>query len=285
MGSHEQFELVRLRNGAAAIRDLAVGELCHPSIGPAAEARVLYVDQLHLRKRLADIDGEPVVWDVGLGGAANALTVLRETRGSNTDVRLLSFDRSLEALLFAVQHAEELGYFDTYTQISCDLLDAHEVIFRDESRSVHWTYHQGDFPTQLASGALDSLPAPHAILFDAYSPKRNPDMWTRELFSNLFSRLDPNRPCQLATYSRSTMLRVSLLLAGFFVGIGRASGRKEETTVASNDLAMLDEPLGKQWLERATRSSSAEPLESSIYEQRPLSISSRSQLLRHSQFS
>ena len=45
-----------------------------------AEAEALYVNQLRLRERLADHAGEFVIWDVGLGAAANALTVLRATR-------------------------------------------------------------------------------------------------------------------------------------------------------------------------------------------------------------
>ena len=48
-------------------------------------------------------------------------------------------------------------------------------------------------------------------------------MWSQPLFAELYRLLDPARPCALATYSRSTMLRVALLLAGFFVGTGDAT--------------------------------------------------------------
>ena len=83
------FELVRLPNGATAIRDKTVGEVCHPTVGPAAEAEALYVDQLRLKDRMTQANGRFVVWDVGLGGAANAVTVLRETRESDAAVRLV----------------------------------------------------------------------------------------------------------------------------------------------------------------------------------------------------
>jgi hypothetical protein len=39
------------------------------------------------------------------------------------------------------------------------------------------------------------------------------------------------------------MLRVTLLLAGFFVGRGMPTGLKEETTVAANTRSLLDDPL------------------------------------------
>ena len=90
-------------------------------------------------------------------------------------------------------------------------------------------------------------------------------MWTLPLFTNLFHLLDPQRPCALTTYSRSTILRVTLLLAGFFVGVGHATGMKEETTIAANTLDLIAEPLDARWLERARRSDSAEPMHEPVY--------------------
>ena len=88
----------------------------------------------------------------------------------------------------------------------------------------------------------------------------------------------------MPTYSRSTLLRVTLLLAGFFVGAGHATGEKEETTIAANTLDLLEEPLSRDWLQRARRSRSAEPLWEPVYRQAPLSPESWEKLSRHPQF-
>src|SRR5204863_1494621 len=128
-----------------------------------------------------------------------------------------------------------------------------------------------DFPTFIARSEADALPKPHAIMFDAFSPAKNPEMWTQPLFSNIFRLLEPKRPCALPTYSRSTMLRVTLLLAGFFVGVGHATGEKEETTLAANSMELIEEPLERRWLSRARRSTSAEPLWEPVYRQSRLS--------------
>ena len=109
-------------------------------------------------------------------------------------------------------------------------------------------------------------------------------MWTVPLFADLFRRLDPERPCALANYTRSTMARVTMLLGGFFVGVGHPSGLKEETTVAANRPDLLDELLDRAWLERAKSSHSAEPLDGLVYRQAPLSPETRDQLQRHPQF-
>ena len=109
-------------------------------------------------------------------------------------------------------------------------------------------------------------------------------MWTVGLFSSIHRLLDPARPCALATYSRSTLLRVSLLVAGFYVGAGHATGEKDQTTIAANTLDLIDAPLDRRWLGRARRSTSAEPLDSAQYRQAPLTEATWDRLLAHPQF-
>ena len=70
------YRLVKLANGAHSVHSVAHHETFHPVIGPVAEAEALYVRQLRLVERLQRHTGEFVLWDVGLGAAANALTAL-----------------------------------------------------------------------------------------------------------------------------------------------------------------------------------------------------------------
>jgi tRNA U34 5-methylaminomethyl-2-thiouridine-forming methyltransferase MnmC len=249
-----------------------------------AEAEALYVRQLDLAARVRAHRGEFVVWDVGLGAAANALTVLRATRDCECALKLLSFDNTVEPLRFGLEAAETLGYFTGYEDAVATLLAHNAARFADGRRVADWTLHLADFPGLLEQAPARDLPRPHAILFDAFSPATNPAMWTQPLFARLYALLDPQRPCALATYSRSTMLRVSLLLAGFFVGAGHATGEKEETTIAANTRALLTDPLDRRWLQRARRSTSAEPMWEPVYRQARLSPSSWERLLAHPQF-
>jgi hypothetical protein len=324
--------LVYLRNGARSIRSLAEAETFHPVIGPAIEAEALYVRQLRLPERVSAASGEFVIWDVGLGAAANALTAIRLIRESLKDkpaqLRLVSFDRTSDAAAFALEHAAELGYVAGYESALAGLVKNHSVQFRDGWLNIEWTLESGDFPAWLvqtvAEGILPAIesgvppggkvvgntaraenssanpggrllpstagetaavtPAPHAILFDPFSPKKNPAMWTVPLFAGLFRQLDPQRPCALANYTRSTMARVTMLLGGFFVGVGHPSGLKEETTVAANRIDLLDEPLDRDWLARAKCSHSAEPLSGGFYRQAPLSAETWEKLRQHPQF-
>lgn len=292
MSSEPAYKLVQLANGVHSLHSLEYRETLHPAIGPVAEAEVLYVRQLRLIERLRRHEGEFVIWDVGLGAAANALTIVRagetearqEPRPVPCAIRLLSFDCTVEPLRFALQHKETLGYFNDFEPRLRQLMDTGHTSFHHGARRIQWDLHLADFPTLLGRTEARHLPKPHAILFDPYSPTTNPAMWTLPLFTNLFQLLNPGSPCALTTYSRGTLLRVTLLLAGFFVGPGRASGRKEETTIAANTLDLIDLPLDEDWLQRARRSRSAEPMREPVHRQAPLSTSTWEQLARHPQW-
>ena len=288
MQSNSGYKLVQLAGGAHSVHSLAHCETFHPVIGPVAEAEALYVRQLDLPARVQRHAGEFVIWDVGLGAAANALTVLRATRDLPCAIRLVSFDHTLKPLEFALHHADALGYFGGYETHLQTLVQAHHASFQDAEQRVEWELHLGDFPTLLTHALSHlptrSIPAPHAILFDAYSPAKNPAMWSAPLFANLFRLLDPQRPCAMPTYSRSTMLRVTLLLAGFFVGAGHATGEKEETTIAANASGLIAEPLDHKWLQRAQNSTSAEPLWEPVYRQARLASPTWEKLRQHPQF-
>lgn len=278
------YKLVQLASGDFSLHSLAYGETFHPVIGPVAEAEALYVNQLGLRERLKNHSGEFIIWDVGLGAAANALTVLHAARGLPTPLQLISFDNTTEPLEFALQNTAALGYFGDYESHTQALLNQRTAQFTNGAHPVNWQFHLGDFPTLLAQPLAQSWPKPHAILFDAFSPAKNPAMWSLPLFTKLFRLLDPHRPCALPTYSRSTIMRVTLLLAGFYVGVGHATGEKEETTIAANTLDLISEPLNQRWLDRARRSHSAEPLHDDVYKIGPLTAESWEKLRTHPQF-
>jgi tRNA U34 5-methylaminomethyl-2-thiouridine-forming methyltransferase MnmC len=282
--STSAYRIVRLANGAHSVHSLAHHETFHPVVGPVAEAEALYVRQLGLAERVKAHQGEFVVWDVGLGAAANALTALRAMRDIPCAIRLLSFDHTLEPLAFALKHGDSLGYLRGYEAHLERLLCDHRCAFQDGPQNVEWEMHLADFPTLLNQPRTRKLDKPHVIMFDAFSPATNAVMWTLPLFSNLFRLLAPDRPCALPTYSRSTMLRVTLLLAGFYVGVGHATGEKEETTVAANTPELIAEPLDRRWLQRARRSTSAEPLREPVYRQARLSPATWEKLRQHAQF-
>ena len=288
----EEFELVALANGVVSLRATRNGQTFHPVVGPAAEARAVHLAGSRLLERVhAGGDREFTVWDIGLGAGANATAAigcLKAGYQGGGNVHLLSFDRTLDALSFALEHSAVLGYPGDYrTHMEALRRDGSVVIPLSAAGSrLHWRLYLADFPARLASPVL--LPAPDAIFFDPYSPAVNAEMWTLELFTALHARLSPEAPCLLTTYTRSTAVRVTLLLAGFYVGLGPSTGEKDQTTVAANDLVLLEEPLNCTWLEKKVyASTNAAPLRSGAtpLAQAPIGGGDYARLRAHPQFS
>ncbi len=284
----ERFELVPLAGGIHSLRSLANGQTFHPVVGPAAEAEAVHVAGTRLVERANAMPGHClVIWDVGLGAAANALAAVRALVAGYRhaeEVMMFSFDRSLGALEFALANAKTLGYPVGFEPVLRSLLTRRGVEIPVGDTKIFWRVVCDDFPTMLAHPA--KFFPPHAIFYDPYSPTVNPEMWTLETFAALRGRTDPAHPCLLTTYTRSTAVRVTLLLAGWFVGIGGATGEKDETTVATNTPALLDRPLPRLWLEKKVyASTNAAPLRAGADDTRgPISDEDFERLRAHPQF-
>src|SRR5438046_1898875 len=111
------YELVRLRNGTASLRSKSYDETLHPGVGPRMEGEALYTRQLRILERLAACSEPFVIWDVGLGAAANAISILRTTKGVAGNVHLISFDQTFEPLQFALAHSNELQYLQGFESL------------------------------------------------------------------------------------------------------------------------------------------------------------------------
>jgi len=250
------FELVTLRNGARAVRHRGHGEVMHPSVGPWNEARRLYVEQPRLAARLSQAGGPLRIYDVGLGAAANAAAAIAcaNDLGSarRRPLEVVSFEVDLAPLRLALADPEGFPFLVPFRE-------AAERVMREgrwEGGGVTWTLLEGDFTQRL-----EEAPGPaHLVYFDPFSPKQCPELWSPATLARVRARCEAEgEGCLLLTYSAATPTRVSLLLAGFYVGAGLSIGTKGETTVAATRREVLERPLGPDFLGRWRRSSSQAP--------------------------
>ncbi len=277
----DEFEIVTLKSGIKSIRSITRGQTFHPGIGPMAEAEILHVNQQRLLERAAETDPF-VIWDVGLGAGANVLAaisaLINSTQKISSRIEIHSFDKTISPLEFALQNATALGYLLPYQSQIQELMTHGQVRL---SAQITWHLHLSEFQRAIAE---PNFPAPHSVLYDPYSAAENLDMWTLEHFQNLRTRLDSRVPSLWSNYTRSTAVRVTLLLAGFYVGRGCSIGEKLETTLASNHLELLQDPLDQKWLERVRRSGNASPMRGPTYSEGPISEIDYELLVRAPQF-
>jgi queuine tRNA-ribosyltransferase len=252
------YEVHRAWEGFSSIRQISSGEIMHSRTDPIEEARQVYVEQTHLADRLRERSSDPLVlWDAGLGGAANVMAAIEcfETSAPNRPLRIVSFENDLDSLRLAVANLDCFSYLRP--EPANAILSAGE--WRSPRDGLRWTLLLGDFaPT------MNQAPPPDVIFYDMFSSKTSADLWTAAIFRQLFA-LCETRVTELATYSCSTANRAALLAAGFFLARGRNAGEKEETTVALTPTAARapfaqgSDFLSHSWLARWERSTAKFP--------------------------
>ena len=261
------YEVHVAEEGFASIRQISSGEIMHSHTPPMVEAQALYVDQSGLAERLrlpADADAataEPlVIWDLGLGAAANAMAAIRcyETeaaKGPVRPLRVISFESDLDSLRLAMTHKNRFEYL---RHSGPDALLARGTWKSRQFAGLDWELHVGDFWAK----ATEASARPDLVFFDFFSHKTDVACWQPAAFAELRRLLGDARPVELFTYSASTAVRVALLNAGFHVAIGTGTGVKKETIVALTPgyaTPCRYDLLGKPWLDRWRRSSAKFP--------------------------
>ncbi len=264
--SRGAFVVHETREGRFSIKHISSGEVMHPGSDPNLEAEELYVKQASIQERvMSEPETEIVLWDVGLGGAYNAMAAIRayeDKSRAHRDVpvarmRIVSFENDLDAMRLALLNVERQPHLKH---------PAPHVLLREGSwhskgLPLSWELLEGDFLAQMKNAPRASI-----IFYDPYSNKTNPELWTLETFQLLRS-CSADGDTELYSYTASTRIRAVLLAAGFFVARGASTGIKIETTLALTPAA-LDrrrktgnvDLLGPDWLARWERSDAKFPL-------------------------
>ena len=262
------YEVHTAPEGFASIRHIASGEIMHSRTQPMEEARSLYVEQSGLAERLRTEGGPLVIWDVGLGAAANAVAAIRcyeelAASGSVRDLRIVSFENDLDSLRLAMRHSDRFPYLRH--SAPAGILESGRWQSRQHA-GLSWELIPGDF-----HDTMSAAPAPPDIIFyDMYSAKTSGEHWSIDAFRRLLAAC-AGRPAELFTYTFSTAARAALLAAGFYVAKGRSAGEVAETTIALTPAALgtahRRELLSGEWLAKWTRSGAKFPAEIGTGEQ------------------
>jgi queuine tRNA-ribosyltransferase len=255
------YEVHRAWEGFASIRQISSGEIMHSRTAPMEEARKLYVEQSYLAERLRENpeDREPlVIWDVGLGGGANAMAAIEcyEKVSGERPLQIISFENDLDSLRLAFRQAPDFPYLRV-DATSAILADGHWQSPNDSDLS--WRLLPGDF-----FETMERATAPDLIFYDMFSTRSSAHLWTLGAFRKLFAACG-GRAAELFTYTCSTANRAALLASGFHLARGRNAGEKVETTIALTPAALPSpfagrrELLGSDWLAKWNRSAAKFP--------------------------
>jgi queuine tRNA-ribosyltransferase len=160
MAEHPRFEITACDSGFT-LRESLSGQLMHSSIGPWAEANTVYISPSDLERRLGVKSEAPLVlYDVGMGIAANAIAAVEKCRAlasaqQGRPLEIISFEKYPEALAQIVAEGDVFKYLTPYRETLNTLLQEKQVKMGDK---ISWKLIPGNFQE------LDLTPLPPADL-------------------------------------------------------------------------------------------------------------------------
>lgn len=223
MDEKNRYQLVETGDGSYSLFSSAYQESYHSRGGALTEARDRFIGPCRIRE-IAREKGEVSILEVGFGLGVNlaaTLYALKEVEGlEKISYTTTEMDRDLLAFLPQVPIPDELA---AEFAVVHELARAEQVV--DDGRELHLLV--GD-----ARETLTSIEGPFdAVYLDAFSPKKNPELWTVDFFRELHRLITPEG--LVSTYSMAARIRLAFLAAGFAIGPGPKAAHKTEGTLAS----------------------------------------------------
>lgn len=201
-----------------------------------SETRYVFLQQNQLPARFSHHDGDTfVIGETGFGTGLNFLATMKafleQTSQSGNALRLhfISFEKyplTRDDLRKALDAWPELAHFsqDLVKQWPLPVSGCHRLHFA--SGRIRLDLWFGDIKDMLpqvphqADGLVD------AWYLDGFSPAKNPEMWTQELFDGLARLARPN--ATLSTFTCAGFVRRGLIAAGFAMKKVKGHGSKRE---------------------------------------------------------
>lgn len=187
------------------------GETFHSDQGARSEALLKFAQATDLAQRSPQAVLR--LLDVCYGLGYNTAAALETIWGVNPNCRVEVVGLELDATV--PQAAIAPPFIDSWNPTTQAILQAIALQHHCATPRLQAQLWLGDarqtIQTLTASGFLAD-----AIFFDPFSPRRCPQLWTVEFFSQVARCLSPTG--KLATYSRSACVRSAMMAAGFRIG-------------------------------------------------------------------
>ena len=198
-----------------------VGESYHSQTGAVEEALKKYALPCKI-KELAK-KGKVVILDMFFGMGYNSAMAVSVALKENPDceVEVVGIENDPEIVKKIQEVNPKIDFFKHYKKLNLNNLEF-------TSGKVKVKLLLGDAREEVKKLAGEYF---DCVFYDPFSPKTSPEMWTEELFKEMFRVM--KRTAILATYSCARLGRDNMSKAGLFYDDGPCVGRRGPGTVAT----------------------------------------------------
>jgi chorismate dehydratase len=225
LGSYEE-ELTE--DGTQTLHSSFFNESCHSSSGAQEETRVNYLEGCQVLKK-AQQAPHLCLFEVGFGLGLGVKATFEALEKAQVQTPVTFISTELDPAL--IKYAQERTPLQAPSFPDWDQLELQGDFYLAQKGPHRLIILLGNARQSIKRLSQLKPPPFQAIYQDAFSPKRNPALWTYEWFCELkkYSAKD----VILSTYSSSGRIRLALLEAGFLVYKAPAFGPKRQSTRAS----------------------------------------------------
>jgi tRNA U34 5-methylaminomethyl-2-thiouridine-forming methyltransferase MnmC len=205
---HERI-LITTEDGSHSIRVPGLNENYHSTHGAIQESRHVFIEMGWKEIIKENYNHQPLnIFEMGFGTGLNALLTLIESETAGISVSY----HGLEAYPLEKELIGQLNYGklvdNGYWQNEFTAL--HDAPWNESVRiSDHFTLiKENNSLRDFIGNAYYDL-----VYFDAFAPDVQPELWTADIFRNLYSKMNPG--AILVTYSCKGQVKRNLRTAGF----------------------------------------------------------------------
>jgi tRNA U34 5-methylaminomethyl-2-thiouridine-forming methyltransferase MnmC len=223
--SPADYDLIATEDGSWTLYSHHFQEACHSHSGAVHETIFHYLKGCQLDLILAQ-QKKIKILEVGFGAGIGWQETYKLMQNyPEHELQFYSLELDPRLVSWSEPMAQDQGDFYILKKDNCTL----KVLIGDARKTIHHFSHE--------------LMGLDAIYQDAFSPKRNPSLWTTQWFSDLKHLSLPHT--RLSTYSSSISIRKSLISAGWNIFEGQAFGKKRSSTRACLNQTTAPELLNK----------------------------------------
>ncbi len=231
-GKLGQYKIIQTEDNTITVYSEYFDEACHNLSGAYHETLYNYISGCQIPEQLSsreDVHVLDVGFGIGLGLKAlietshNLLKDLSSPSLKNFSYTSIELDEdlflwSVKENFPAMTFSKSQNVYEAQVSVSSGVNLKISVYIGDGRKTL---------PEAHAHGAL---PLMSAIFQDAFSPKKNPTLWTLEWFDTLKMMSHPE--VYLSTYSSSVSIRKTMLASGWKIENAKGFGQKKTMTKA-----------------------------------------------------
>lgn len=198
-------ELRITEDGSHTLFVASIDESYHSTHGAVQESRHIFIEAGLKKCNKSEIK----VLEIGFGTGLNAFLTMLEAEKNG---KIIDYT-SLEKFPVPVTQALKLNYPEELSPKNRTCFEQmHVSLWNDKiqiSKPFSLQKIETDFTHYNFSGMYD------VVYFDAFSPEKQPEMWTEDLFKKLFTHC--NQGAIMTTYCAKGIVRRAMQAAGFQV--------------------------------------------------------------------